>query len=138
MTLSPSPLLGPSIGPLIGGILCEFLGWQSTFYFTAIFGRAGIYLAGSTLSNCSLYRWDCFGSGNFLSPRNSSKDETHHRGRQSQRQQQRFEKPTHSICSNGCHAWRSYNSHHDIIRLNHFCIPLLSGKTYLNQCLFAY
>ncbi|GAN04290.1 MFS multidrug resistance transporter [Mucor ambiguus] len=32
------PLLGPSLGTLIGGFLCEFLGWQSTFYFTAVFG----------------------------------------------------------------------------------------------------
>lgn len=27
------------MGPLLGGFLCEFLGWQSTFYFTAIFGK---------------------------------------------------------------------------------------------------
>ncbi|KAL9544813.1 hypothetical protein MBANPS3_007445 [Mucor bainieri] len=38
------PLLGPSLGTLIGGFLCEFLGWQSTFYFTAIFGGVVLVL----------------------------------------------------------------------------------------------
>ncbi|KAI8992038.1 major facilitator superfamily domain-containing protein [Mycotypha africana] len=30
------PLLGPVIGPTIGGVLCQYLGWRSTFYFIAI------------------------------------------------------------------------------------------------------
>ncbi|KAK4521317.1 uncharacterized protein ATC70_011932 [Mucor velutinosus] len=38
------PLLGPSLGTLIGGFLCEFLGWQSTFYFTAIVGGVVLVL----------------------------------------------------------------------------------------------
>lgn len=33
-----SPLLGPVIGPTVGGALCQYLGWQSTFYFLAIIG----------------------------------------------------------------------------------------------------
>ncbi|KAI9251450.1 major facilitator superfamily domain-containing protein [Phascolomyces articulosus] len=37
------PILGPIIGPSVGGALCQYLGWQSTFYFTAIFG--GVLLA---------------------------------------------------------------------------------------------
>ncbi|KAL9559624.1 hypothetical protein MBANPS3_000330 [Mucor bainieri] len=32
------PLLGPVIGPTVGGALCQYLGWQSTFYFLAIIG----------------------------------------------------------------------------------------------------
>ncbi|KAL1929118.1 hypothetical protein VTP01DRAFT_2177 [Rhizomucor pusillus] len=30
--------IGPLIGPTVGGVLCQFLGWQSTFYFQAILG----------------------------------------------------------------------------------------------------
>lgn len=33
------PLLGHVIGPTIGGVLCQYLGWQSSFYFLAILGR---------------------------------------------------------------------------------------------------
>ncbi|KAL1927933.1 hypothetical protein VTP01DRAFT_3338 [Rhizomucor pusillus] len=29
------PLVGPVIGPTLGGFLCQYLGWQSTFYFSA-------------------------------------------------------------------------------------------------------
>ncbi|KAI7908200.1 major facilitator superfamily domain-containing protein [Cokeromyces recurvatus] len=36
------PLLGPVIGPTIGGILCQYLGWRSSFYFLAIL--AGVLL----------------------------------------------------------------------------------------------
>ncbi|KAG2230703.1 hypothetical protein INT48_003710 [Thamnidium elegans] len=36
------PLVGPVIGPTIGGFLCEYLNWQSTFYFTAV--MAGVLL----------------------------------------------------------------------------------------------
>ncbi|KAI9730069.1 MAG: hypothetical protein M1834_006061 [Cirrosporium novae-zelandiae] len=35
-------LLGPSIGPIVGGLLCEFLGWRSVFWFLTIF--AGCFL----------------------------------------------------------------------------------------------
>lgn len=31
------PLFATVIGPTVGGLLCQFLGWRSTFYFTAIF-----------------------------------------------------------------------------------------------------
>ncbi|TKA75443.1 hypothetical protein B0A55_04884 [Friedmanniomyces simplex] len=31
-------LIGPAFGPTIGGILDQYLGWRSTFYFLAIFG----------------------------------------------------------------------------------------------------
>ncbi len=30
-------LFGPIIGPSLGGALCEFLGWRSSFYFLCIF-----------------------------------------------------------------------------------------------------
>lgn len=30
--------MGPVIGPTVGGALCQYLGWQSTFYFLAIVG----------------------------------------------------------------------------------------------------
>lgn len=33
------PLLGHVIGPTIGGVLCQYLGWQSSFYFLAILGK---------------------------------------------------------------------------------------------------
>lgn len=36
------PLVGPVIGPTIGGFLCQYMNWQSTFYFTAI--MAGVLL----------------------------------------------------------------------------------------------
>ena len=32
------PLLGPLVAPIIGGALTQFLGWQSTMYFLAIYG----------------------------------------------------------------------------------------------------
>ncbi|KAF8890526.1 major facilitator superfamily domain-containing protein [Gymnopilus junonius] len=33
-----APLIGPSLGPLIGGALTSFFSWRATFYFLAIFG----------------------------------------------------------------------------------------------------
>ncbi|KAL7312470.1 hypothetical protein PS15m_008225 [Mucor circinelloides] len=36
------PLFGTVIGPTIGSLLCQYLGWQATFYFIAIF--AGLLL----------------------------------------------------------------------------------------------
>jgi multidrug resistance protein len=32
------PLMAPVLGPSLGGALCEFLGWRSTFYFLCIIG----------------------------------------------------------------------------------------------------
>ncbi|OAC98855.1 hypothetical protein MUCCIDRAFT_115100 [Mucor lusitanicus CBS 277.49] len=36
------PLFGTVVGPTIGSLLCQYLGWQATFYFIAIF--AGLLL----------------------------------------------------------------------------------------------
>ena len=33
-------LLGPAVGPVIGGILAQFLGWRAIFWFLVIFGAA--------------------------------------------------------------------------------------------------
>jgi len=33
-----TPLLGPSLGPLIGGTATKLFSWRATFYFLAIFG----------------------------------------------------------------------------------------------------
>lgn len=33
-----APLLGPSMGPLLGGILTQLFNWRATFWFLAIFG----------------------------------------------------------------------------------------------------
>lgn len=33
-----APLLGPSMGPLLGGILTELFNWRATFWFLVIFG----------------------------------------------------------------------------------------------------
>lgn len=35
-------LIGPAIGPVIGGLLCEFIDWRATFWFLAIFGGVAI------------------------------------------------------------------------------------------------
>ncbi|KAK5678075.1 hypothetical protein LTS10_009244 [Elasticomyces elasticus] len=40
-------LIGPAFGPTIGGVLDQFLGWRSIFYFLAIFG--GVLLVIFTL-----------------------------------------------------------------------------------------
>lgn len=32
------PLLGQAIGPTIGGVLCEYYGWKSSFYFLTALG----------------------------------------------------------------------------------------------------
>ncbi|KAK4509398.1 uncharacterized protein ATC70_007749 [Mucor velutinosus] len=36
------PLFGTVVGPTVGSLLCQYLGWQATFYFIAIF--AGLLL----------------------------------------------------------------------------------------------
>lgn len=33
-----APLLGPSLGPLVGGILTQLFNWRATFWFLVIFG----------------------------------------------------------------------------------------------------
>ncbi|KAG5746788.1 hypothetical protein H9Q72_003859 [Fusarium xylarioides] len=43
LTAVPS-VLGPSLGPIIGGVLAEFLGWRSIFWFLAIFAGVAIVL----------------------------------------------------------------------------------------------
>nr|RBR02377.1 hypothetical protein FVER53263_09064 [Fusarium verticillioides] len=43
LTAVPS-VLGPSLGPIIGGVLAEFLGWRSIFWFLAIFAGVAIAL----------------------------------------------------------------------------------------------
>ncbi|KAG7414270.1 Itaconate transport protein [Fusarium oxysporum f. sp. rapae] len=43
LTAVPS-VLGPSLGPIIGGVLAEFLGWRSIFWFLAIFAGVTIVL----------------------------------------------------------------------------------------------
>ena len=42
-----APLLGPSMGPLLGGILTQLFNWRATFWFLAIFG--GVSLASFVL-----------------------------------------------------------------------------------------
>ena len=37
-----APLLGPSLGPIIGGVLTQIFSWRATFYFLAIFGGASL------------------------------------------------------------------------------------------------
>lgn len=44
-----APLLGPSLGPLVGGALATAWNWQATFYFLAIIG-------GVCLVSLSLFR----------------------------------------------------------------------------------
>lgn len=44
-----APLLGPSLGPLVGGALATAWNWQATFYFLAIIG-------GVVLVSMSLFR----------------------------------------------------------------------------------
>jgi multidrug resistance protein len=41
---SMGPLVGPVVGPTIGGFLCQYLGWQSSFYFLAILNTMLIIL----------------------------------------------------------------------------------------------
>lgn len=41
---SMGPLVGPVVGPTIGGFLCQYLGWQSSFYFLAILNAVLILL----------------------------------------------------------------------------------------------
>ena len=44
-----APLLGPSLGPLFGGVLSEVWNWRATFYFLTIIG--GIVLISLFLFN---------------------------------------------------------------------------------------
>jgi hypothetical protein len=37
-----APLLGPSLGPLVGGIVTKVFSWRATFYFLAIFGGVSL------------------------------------------------------------------------------------------------
>ena len=38
-----APLLGPSLGPIIGGVLTQIFSWRATFYFLAIFGGVSLF-----------------------------------------------------------------------------------------------
>lgn len=38
-----APLLGPSLGPLIGGVLTQLFNWRATFWFLAIFGVISLF-----------------------------------------------------------------------------------------------
>lgn len=53
-----APLLGPSMGPLLGGILTQLFNWRATFWFLAIFG-------GMSLASFMLFR-DTFRSERSL------------------------------------------------------------------------
>lgn len=44
-----APLLGPSMGPLLGGILTQLFNWRATFWFLSIFG-------GMSLASFMLFR----------------------------------------------------------------------------------
>ena len=37
-----APLLGPSLGPLVGGVVTKLFSWRATFYFLAIFGGVSL------------------------------------------------------------------------------------------------
>jgi multidrug resistance protein len=49
------PLFGPVLGPTVGGVLCQFLGWKSTFYFLAILGKGNTT---NILANMSYYSYN--------------------------------------------------------------------------------
>ena len=42
--VSMGALVGPAIGPVIGGLLCQFLGWRSVFWFLTIFAAVAVTL----------------------------------------------------------------------------------------------
>lgn len=37
-----APLLGPSLGPIVGGILAQAFSWRAVFYFLAIFAGCSL------------------------------------------------------------------------------------------------
>jgi len=40
---------GLSVGPVLGGVMCQYLGWRSIFYFTALTGTATVGFARSRM-----------------------------------------------------------------------------------------
>jgi MFS family permease len=61
-----SPLLGPSLAPLIAGVLTQTLGWRANFWFLAIF--AGINFLSFVFFLHDTFRHEV---SRLVSPRNS-------------------------------------------------------------------
>ena len=75
-----APLLGPSLGPLIGGILTQVFSWRATFWFLVIFGGLSLL---SFLFFKDTFRRErskayqsalCRAQASKLTPRHSSND----------------------------------------------------------------